>query len=177
MNDLSFSFSDLISGYITSYDESKKLIGIETSDGRNYECKITGNTYARQTQNLGEGWIGADLGKLLKKGQMVFAYGTFYPENKVKFEINYMVFAGEGIDHYRYADEQGWWIKQIDQIAASYCKWQFNAPEQPIDYHNYRTVISLTGGKKDKDYLQETDPIPRMVYGMACDYMLPGKDL
>ena len=177
MNSLSFSFSDLISGYVTSYDEANKLVGIETSDGRNYECKITGNTYARQTQNLGEGWIGADLGKLLQKGQMIFAYGTFYPENKVKFEINYMVFAGEGIDHYRYADEQGWWIKQIDQIAASYCKWQFNAPEQPIDYHNYRTVISLTGGKKDQDYLQETDTISRMVYGMACAYMLTGKDL
>ena len=94
MNGLSFSFSDLISGYVTSYDETNKVVGIETSDGRNYECKITGNTYARQTQNLGEGWISADLGKLLQKGQMIFAYGTYYPENKVKFEINYMVFAG-----------------------------------------------------------------------------------
>jgi len=177
MNSLSFSFSDLISGYVTSYDETNKLVGIETSDGRQYECKITGNTYARQTQNLGEGWIGADLGKLLKKGQMIFAYGTFYPEDKVKFEINYMVFAGEGVDHYRYSDEQGWWINQIDQIASSYCKWQFNAPEQDIDYHNYRTVISLTGGKSNEDYLQETDTISRMVYGMACAYMLTGKDL
>ena len=177
MNSLSFSFSDLISGYVTSYDEAKKLVGIETSDGRQYQCRITDNTYARQTQNLGEGWISADLDKLLKKGQMIFAYGTFYPENIVKFEINYMVFAGHGIDHYRYADEQGWWIKQIDQIASSYCKWQFNAPEQQIDYQNYRTVISLTGGKKDEDYLQETDTISRMVYGMACAYMLTGKDL
>jgi len=177
MNSLSFSFSDLISGYVTSYDETNKLVGIETSDGRQYECKITGNTYARQTQNLGEGWIGADLGKLLKKGQMIFAYGTFYPEDKVKFEINYMVFAGESVDHYRYSDEQGWWINQIDQIASSYCKWQFNAPEQDIDYHNYRTVISLTGGKSNEDYLQETDTISRMVYGMACAYMLTGKDL
>jgi len=177
MNSLGFSFSDLISGYVTSYDEPNKLVGIETSDGRQYECKITGNTYARGTQNLGEGWNSADIGKLLKMGQMIFAYGTFYPENKVKFEINYMVFAGEGVDHYRYADEQGWWINQIDQIASSYCKWQFNAPDQSIDYHNYRTVISLTGGKKNEDYLQETDTISRMVYGMACAYMLTGKDM
>ena len=31
--------------------------------------------------------------------------------------------------------------------------------------------------KKDEDYLQETDTISRMVYGMACAYMLTGKDL
>jgi len=108
---------------------------------------------------------------------MIFVYGTFFPEDKTKFEANYIVFAGDGQDIYRYADEQGWWIKQIDQIAASYCKWQFNAPESEIDYHNYRTLISLTGGKKDEDYLQETDTISRMVYGMACAYMLTGKDL
>jgi Mor family transcriptional regulator len=38
-------------------------------------------------------------------------------------------------------------------------------------------LISLTGEKKHEDYLQETDTISRMVYGMACAYMLTGKDL
>jgi len=179
MNELNFTFSDLISGYVTQYDEGTKTVGIQTSDGRAYEGKLTGNTYAKQTQNLGEGWPDrtSDLKRLLVPGQMIFAYGTFFPENKVKFEINYIIFAGDKKDEYRYADEQGWWINQIDQIAASYCKWQFNAPEQPIDYANYRTIINLTGGKKDSDYLQETDTISRMVYGMACAYMLTGKDL
>jgi len=179
MNTLDFTFSDLISGYVTSYDEAQKLIGIKTSDKRQYEAKLTANTYAKQTQNLGEGWLDrtGDLSKLLIPGQMVFAYGTFFPEDKVKFEINYLVFAGDAADKFRYADEKGWWINQIDQIAASYCKWQFNAPTDDIDYNNYRTLISLTGGKKDSDYLQETDTISRMVYGMACAYMLTGKDL
>jgi mannose/cellobiose epimerase-like protein (N-acyl-D-glucosamine 2-epimerase family) len=179
MNTLDFTFSDLISGYVTSYDEAKKLIGIKTSDNRQYEAKLTANTYAKQTQNLGEGWLDrtGDLSKLLIPGQMIFAYGTFFPEDKVKFEINYLVFAGDAADKFRYADEKGWWINQIDQIAASYCKWQFNAPTDDIDYNNYRTLISLTGGKKDSDYLQETDTISRMVYGMACAYMLTGKDL
>lgn len=179
MNTLDFTFSDLISGYVTSYDEAKKLIGIKTSDNRQYEAKLTANTYAKQTQNLGEGWLDrtGDLSKLLIPGQMIFAYGTFFPEDKVKFEINYLVFAGDAADKFRYADEKGWWINQIDQIVASYCKWQFNAPTDDIDYNNYRTLISLTGGKKDSDYLQETDTISRMVYGMACAYMLTGKDL
>jgi mannose/cellobiose epimerase-like protein (N-acyl-D-glucosamine 2-epimerase family) len=179
MNDLSFTFSDLISGYVISYDASNKLIGIETSDARHYEAKLTGNTYAKQTQNLGEGWLdrSGDLQKLLVPGQMVFVYGTFFPEDKIKFEANYIIFAGDAKDEYRYADEQGWWVNQIDQIASSYCKWQFNAPETAIDYHNYRTLISLTGEKKHEDYLQETDTISRMVYGMACAYMLTGKEL
>lgn len=179
MNDLNFTFSDLISGYVTSFDESSKLVSLKTSDGRTYEAKLTSNTYAKQTQNLGEGWPDRTEGlhKLLVPGQMVFIYGTFFPEDKIKFEANYLIFAGDDKDQYRYADEQGWWIKQIDEIAALYCKWQFNAPEQTIDYHNYRTVISLTGGKKNEDYLQETDTISRMVYGMACAYMLTGKEL
>jgi hypothetical protein len=179
MNNLDFTFSDLISGYVTSYDEATKLIGIKTSDNRQYEAKLTANTYAKQTQNLGEGWLDrtGDLSKLLVPGQMIFAYGTFFPEDKVKFEINYLVFAGDASNEFRYADEKGWWINQIDQIAASYCKWQFNAPTDDIDYNNYRTLISLTGGKKDADYLQETDTISRMVYGMACAFMLTGKDL
>lgn len=179
MNSLDFTFSDLISGYVTSYDDSKGIICLETSDGRGYEAKLTGNTYAKQTHNLGEAWPDrtGELKKLLIPGQMVFIYGTFFPEDRVKFEANYIIFAGDAKGEYRYADEPGWWVTQIDQIAASYCKWQFNAPESSIDYHDYRTLISLTGGKKQEDYLQETDTISRMVYGMACAYMLTGKDL
>ena len=85
MNDLNFTFSDLISGYVTQYDEATKMVGIETSDGRTYEGKLTGNTYAKQTQNLGEGWPdrSGDLKRLLVPGKMIFAFGTFFPENKV----------------------------------------------------------------------------------------------
>ena len=56
MNSLSFTFSDLISGYIVSYDEISNSFEISTSDGRNYEAKLTGNTYAKLSQNLGEDW-------------------------------------------------------------------------------------------------------------------------
>lgn len=177
MNSLSFTFSDLISGYVTSYDSDVRVIDLTTSDNRAFRAKLTANTYAKQTQNLDEGWLdrGGSLDQLLVPGQMVFLYGTFFPEAQISFEVNYIVFAGETKQSLRY-EEQGWWIRQIDSIAASYIKWQFNAPAEPIDYHKYRTLISLTGGKKDDDYLQETDTISRMVYGMASAYMLTGKD-
>lgn len=177
MNSLDFSFSDLISGYVRSYDATARVIELETSDGRLYQAFLTANTYAKQTQNLEEGWLdrGGQLGDLLVPGQMVFLYGTFFPEDTVSFEVNFIVFSGDSKDDHRYA-EPGWWIRQIDSIATSYIKWQFNAPADPIDYSHYRTLISLTGGKKDEDYLQETDTISRMVYGMASAYMLTGKD-
>ena len=177
MNCLDFPFSDLISGYVTGYNTLERIIDLTTSDGREYRGKLTDNTYAKQTQNLQEDWIdrGQELDRLLVPGQMVFVYGTFFPEEAVSFEVNYIVFAGEGSDDYRYK-EKSWWISQIDSIAASYLKWQFNAPNDEINYKNYRTLISLTGGKKDSDYLQETDTISRMVYGMASAYMLTGKD-
>lgn len=178
MNDLNFSFSDLISGYVSHYNPSERIIDLNTSDGRAYRAQLTANTYAKQTQNLNESWLdrGEQLEKLLVRGQMVFLYGTFFPENEIRFEVNYIVFAGESKDELRY-NEGNWWIEQIDSIATSYVKWQFNAELGEIDYKNYRTLISLTGGKKDSDYLQETDTISRMVYGMASAYMLTGKDL
>jgi mannose/cellobiose epimerase-like protein (N-acyl-D-glucosamine 2-epimerase family) len=177
MNSLDFTFSDLISGYVTSYDASTRTIELQTSDGRSYSAQFSANTYARQTQNLSEGWIdcGGKLEALLVPGQLLFLYGTFFPEDTVKFEINYIVFAAEPDQDFRYT-EPGWWITQIDSIAASYLKWQFDYPRQEIDYKNYRTLINLAGAKQEQDYLQETDTISRMIYGMASAYMLTGKD-
>ena len=177
MNGLDFTFSDLISGYVTAYDASTRTIDLTTSDGRSYQAKMTANTYARQTQNLDEGWIdcGGKLEALLVPGQLVFLYGTYFPEETVKFEINYLVFAAEPGGDFRYS-EPGWWVHQIDSIATSYLKWQFDYPGTEIDYKNYRTLINLSGSKQEHDYLQETDTISRMIYGMASAYMLTGKD-
>ncbi|MGC5197728.1 AGE family epimerase/isomerase [Aphanothece microscopica] len=160
-----------------AYDPVGRTIDLNTSDGRPYRALLTANTYARQTQNISEGWIdcGGQLEQLLAKGRIVFLYGTYFPEREVSFEVNYIVFAGSDGDSYRYAD-QGWWIDQVDSIASSYLKWQFDYPSQEIDYANYRTLINLTGAKATGDYLQETDTISRMVYGMASAYMLTGKD-
>jgi hypothetical protein len=177
MNHLDFSFSDLISGYVKSYDKETKTIKLSTSDGREYTAELTANTYAKQTQNLNEDWQdrGGRLDELLVPGQLVFLYGTFFPEESTLFEVNYIVFSGENNNDHRYSEPK-WWINQIDSIAAKYIKWQFNYPNEEIDYGKYRTLINLSGDKKEGDYLQETDTISRMVYGMASAYMLTGKD-
>ncbi len=89
-NLLDFTFSDLISGYVTSYDPIARKIELKTSDGRDYSLELNDNSYAKLTQNLGESWQDRTglLTERLKPGQMIFAYGTFFPEDEIKFEVN-----------------------------------------------------------------------------------------
>ncbi|MDP2755356.1 MAG: AGE family epimerase/isomerase, partial [Nitrospirota bacterium] len=176
---IDFTFSDTISGYVTGLNSIERWFTVMTSDRREFKIYLTPTTYGRFTYNLGEPYLDATgiLNQLLALNrQFVYAYGTFYPtfEGGPKFEAQWLVFPGKGPGVYRH-EEPDWWIKQIHSIGTSYLKWQFNYPEEEIDYRNYRTFLHLSGEKKG-DYLQETDTISRLVYGFASAYMLTGED-
>jgi mannose/cellobiose epimerase-like protein (N-acyl-D-glucosamine 2-epimerase family) len=178
MERMNFSFSDMIGGYVTNFNRSDKSFGIKTSDGREYTAYLTPTTYGRITQNLEEPYLSATerFAELLHPGQHVFAYGVFYPQGEGhKFEGKSLVFAGEGSQQYRH-EEPDWWIKQVRSIADCYLKWQFGYPKQPIDYKEYRTMLNLSGSKKQDDYLQETDTVSRLVYGFASAFLMTGED-
>jgi mannose/cellobiose epimerase-like protein (N-acyl-D-glucosamine 2-epimerase family) len=178
MERMNFSFSDMIGGYVTNFNRSDKSFGIKTSDGREYTAYLTPTTYGRITQNLEEPYLSATerFAELLHPGQHVFAYGIFYPQGEGhKFEGKSLVFAGEGSQQYRH-EEPDWWIKQVRSIADCYLKWQFGYPKQPIDYKEYRTMLNLSGSKKQDDYLQETDTVSRLVYGFASAFLMTGED-
>ncbi|MEG5064410.1 AGE family epimerase/isomerase [Microcoleus sp. B3-A4] len=175
---MNFSFSDTIGGYVTQFNRSDKSFGIKTSDGREYTAYLTPTTYGRITQNLEEPYLSATerFAELLHPGQHVFAYGVFYPQGEGhKFEAKSLVFAGEAPENYRH-EEPDWWIKQVRSIADCYLKWQFGYPKQPIDYKEYRTMLNLSGSKKQDDYLQETDTVSRLVYGFASAFLMTGED-
>lgn len=172
-----FSFSDTISGYVTRFNRSEKSFELKTSDGRAFQVIITPAAYSRITQNLGESYMDctARMGSLLMPGQFVHVHGIFYPRgDSYVFEAKFLVFPGQAPDAYR-QEEPDWWVQQIRSIADCYVRWQFNYPQEQIDYRNYRTFLHLGGGKKG-DFLQETDTISRMVYGMASAYMLTGEE-
>lgn len=173
-----FTFSDTVSGYVTNFDTASGVFGLRTSDGREYKVTLTDMTYARYVFNLDEGYRDAtgDMRKLLALSrQFVHVYGTFYPNSdKACFEAQWMVFSGNGPGNYRH-EEPDWWIKQARSIGSSYLKWQFGYPAEQIDYKKYRTFLHLAGAKKG-DYLQETDTISRMVYGLAAAYLMTGED-
>lgn len=176
---IDFTFSDTISGYVTGLNSIERWFTVMTSDRREFKIYLTPTTYGRFTYNLGEPYLDATgiLNQLLALNrQFVYAYGTFYPtfEGGPKFEAQWLVFPGKGPGIYRH-EEPNWWIKQIHSIGTSYLKWQFNYPEEEIDYRNYCTFLHLSGEKKG-DYLQETDTISRLVYGFASAYLLTGEE-
>ncbi|MEI8165938.1 MAG: AGE family epimerase/isomerase [Chloroflexales bacterium] len=177
MSNLRFSFADTISGYVTRFNRSEKSFSLKTSDGREFQVLLTSNAYGRIAQNLGESYADCTgrLGSLLLPGQLVYVHGMFYPKgDEHVFEAKSLVFPGDEPGKYR-QEEPDWWVHQIRSIADSYVKWQFNYPAETIDYRNYRTFLHLAGGKKG-DFLQETDTISRLVYGMASAYLLTGED-
>ena len=172
-----YTYSDTIAGYVTQIDRTARSFELRTSDGRDFRIHLTPTTYARISQNLEESYqdCTARIGQMLQPGQHLYAYCIFYPQaGDVRIEVKAMVFPGDGPGVYRH-EEPDWWIKQIRSIDNSYLRWQFNYPQQSIDYRNYRTMLHLAGGKKG-DYLQETDTISRMIYGMASAYMLTGEE-
>jgi mannose/cellobiose epimerase-like protein (N-acyl-D-glucosamine 2-epimerase family) len=178
MNEINFTFSDTIAGYVTRFSREKKTFGLKTSDGREFEVVLSPMVFARISKNLEEGYIDATgrIGDLLAgEGQYVYACGIFYPEGgATKFEAKSLVFPGHSKDQYRH-EEPDWWVNQARSIGHSYLRWQFDWPNTPIDYKNYRTILHLAGGKKG-DTLQETDTISRMVFGLASTYLLTGQE-
>ena len=176
-----FEFSDLIAGYVKSYSGGESFL-IQTEDGREFTAILGSNLYARMLRNLNEPYrdCTSQIKSLLKKGQMVFVYGIFYPNgaqgDDYIFEAKCMDFVGKDQDTFRF-EEEGWWVEQARSIARFFVDAQFGGEETgQIDYSNYRTTLSL-GGQHKGSYRQETDTISRMVYGLSSAYMLTGEDV
>src|ERR1700761_1919412 len=177
---IDFTFSDTVAGYVVAYNSQDQYFTLRTSHTRLQQVNITGNTYSRFSYNLEEPYqdaTGAAPALLALPRQFVFAYGTFYPGETGAsgvFEAQWLVFPGKGPGVYRH-EEPDWWINQSRSIGHSYLRWQFGFPGQEIDYRNYRTMLHLAGAKKG-DYLQETDTISRMIYGLSTAYLMTGGD-
>jgi len=170
-----FSFSDTVSGRVREYDRDAGVFTVVTGDGREFEVRLTVNTYAELLRNLGEPYADAtgQMQDMLVPGRFVFLYGVFYPEGDGHvYEVKRVLFVGRDADDYNF-EQSTWWIHQINAIAGFYINAQFDS--RPIDYREYRTILRL-GGEKTDSHVQETDTISRLVYGMASAYLLTGHD-
>ena len=176
-----FEFSDLIAGYVKAYGGGDSFL-MRTEDGREFSVLLGSNLFARMLRNLNEPYrdCTSQIKSLLKEGQMVFAYGIFYPNGEQGddyiFEAKCMDFVGKDQATFRF-EEDNWWVEQARSIARFFVDAQFGGEEtNKIDYANYRTTLSLAGQHKDS-YRQETDTISRMVYGLSSAYMLTGEEV
>ncbi|MDQ3760440.1 MAG: AGE family epimerase/isomerase [Actinomycetota bacterium] len=176
MDKMHFTFSDTIAGYVTASEGAPEgTFGLKTSDGREFQVKLTDVTYAELIRQPREPYQdpGAPIQSLLTPGRFLFAYGIFYPEGgDYLFEAKRLVLAGRTENEWRF-ESPDWWINQIRDLAAFYFNAQF--PDGVIDYRNYRTQLTLEG-QKVPSARQETDTISRMVYGFATAYLLTGED-
>jgi mannose/cellobiose epimerase-like protein (N-acyl-D-glucosamine 2-epimerase family) len=176
-NTLDFTFSDLVAGYVTSYDPDSDVVELSTSDGRPYSVTLTSTTVAEMLRNLGEGYndATAQLRGLMQPGRFIHVYGTFYPSepNGTAFEAKHVMLFGRAADEYRF-ESQDWWLRQIRMIADFYLESEFGAGATSFDYRGYRTDLS-TLGSKTQSTRQETDTISRLVYGLATAHLLSGK--
>jgi mannose/cellobiose epimerase-like protein (N-acyl-D-glucosamine 2-epimerase family)/anti-anti-sigma regulatory factor len=175
MNDLKFSFSDLVAGYVVSVAPDGGSFQMKTSDDRLFTVTVTEEAYAELIRNLGEPWQdpGASTKALPAPGRYVFAYGVFYPEpSGTVFELKHLVVVGSAEHDWRF-EAPDWWITQIRELGRFYFESQFG--DGPVDFAKYRTHLTMEGQKLDATR-QETDTISRMVYGFATAYMLTGED-
>ncbi len=178
MNNMGFSASDMIAGYVTDFDSHQGAFGtfgLKTSDGREFEVALTSMTYAELVRNLGEPYYDctSQMRSMLVANRYLFVYGIFYPEaNQYKFEAKHIVFVGRTETEYLF-EKRDWWVNQVRELANFYLKSQFEDGE--IDYRQYRTGLGLTGAKAGTNR-QETDTISRLVYGFATAYIMTGED-
>lgn len=176
MSQSTFTFSDLVAGYVTSVSEDFHQFGLRTSDGRDFSVKTTPTLFAEIVRNLGEDYKDATggLSELLTEGQLLFVYGVFYPDssNNCEIEAKHIVAPGTSPDAYRF-EEQDWWINQVRELADYYLEHEFGGG--PIEYEDYRTNLDISGDKSSSGR-QETDTISRLVYGFASAYLMTGEE-
>lgn len=174
MNEIGFTFSDTIAGYVTSYTPENDSFGLRTSGGKEFTVRLKSNTYAQLVRNLEEPYQDSTgpMREMLTPERYLFVYGTFYPEcGDFVYEAQFIVFVGRKPDEFL-PERQDWWVKQIASLGDFYLHAQF--PDGNVSYDNYRTTIRITGEKPLDNYRQETDTISRLVYGFATAYMLTG---
>lgn len=171
---IDFPFSDLIAGYVTSYDQDQDIFGLKTSDDREFKVKLTTMAYAKLIQNFDEGYPDATgtMRSFLQKGRYLFVYGIFYPDSEL-FEAKQLVFAGRKNSEFVF-EKQNWWVNQINALGKFYLKAQFGDKE--FDYRNYRTNLGISGVQSTTNFRQETDTISRLVYGFATAFLMTGND-
>jgi len=177
---MQFTLTDLVAGYVTSFDETADSFGMRTSDGRELRASLTSNTFAMAIRNFGEDYrdCTGTLRDMLVPGRQLFAYGIFYPEGgDHRFEVKQVVFSGEHMGEFRF-EEPRWWAEQARAVADFYLRGQF--PDGVYDWSKYRTRLTLSGAHTPDyiapDFRQETDTISRLVYGLATAYLLTGED-
>jgi len=119
LDQMRFTFSDTIAGYVTNFNRDTDAFTLKTSDGREYTVKLKGSTYAQFVRNLDDPYHDAtgQMREMLVPGRFLYAYGVFYPEVKgYTYEAQFLVFVGRRPGEYVF-ESPDWWVRQITSLG------------------------------------------------------------
>ena len=176
-NQVDFTFSDLVAGYVISADPQAGRFEMNTSDGRPFVVQLTPTTTAEMLRNLGDAYVDAtaQLTAMLEHGRLLHVYGVFYPSDSdagTAFEAKHVLLFGKAADEHKF-ESPSWWGQQVRKIADFYLDSEFGIGSTTFDYRLYRTDLTMEGAKTTT-VRQETDTISRLVYGLATAYLMHG---
>ena len=149
--DLNFSFSDLIGGYVTSPDRQAGTFGIRTTDGREFQARLTPMTYAELVRNLGEPYADATgrCGKCSPRSGMCSPTGsTIRKAAAIPFDAKHLLFLGRAPDEYRF-EKQDWWIKPDPRSSPTFTCAPSSATARPT---SATTARPRPRGRQDCDF-------------------------
>jgi mannose/cellobiose epimerase-like protein (N-acyl-D-glucosamine 2-epimerase family)/anti-anti-sigma regulatory factor len=175
-----FTFSDTIAGYVTHVETDNDSFGLRTADEREFSCYLTPTASGQVARNLGEPYqdVTSRIQEMLVPGRYVFAHGLFYPQDEgYRFEVHWVQFPVARSTEYVF-EAPDWWINQARAAADFNLRGQF--PDGTYDWRNYRTKLYLNGTKTPDylgpDFRQESDTMSRLVYEFATAYLLTGEE-
>ena len=170
-----FSFADTIAGYVTGFDPDHHRFGLETTDGRAFDVRLTGTMSAEIIHNLDQPYLDT-LGavhEMLDRAGTCSRTVSSIPNTVVSLSkpSGSSSSAGQTTNAASRNPTGGStrWLRWATSTSAR----SFLAG--PVDFRDYRTTLTLSGAK-GSDYRQETDTISRLVYGFATAYLLTGDD-
>ena len=102
MNHINYTFSDTLAGYASGGVSEDGYFMMKTSDGREYNVRLKGNTYSMLVRNLGEPYhdCTGQMRSMIEEGRHLFVYGVYYPERmSYTFEAQFIIFDGRRPPH------------------------------------------------------------------------------
>ncbi len=83
-NQMRFTFSDTIAGYVTGFDRDTGIFTLRTSGGQEYPVRLKGHTYAWFVRNLGEPYHDAtgQMREMLIEGTLPVRLRHFLPRGQ-----------------------------------------------------------------------------------------------
>lgn len=178
-NEVDFSFSDRICGYVTEFDKVKNYFKLKTRNEKIYHIQLKDTCHASLLYNLGKPYQDCTLRihDLMQPGIFLFVYALFYPETGgYLIEALEILFVGIGIHDFVF-NKPDWWIQQVIALADFYLKAEFGKDMIDLDFRNYRTIITHSGYKEFESSLQETATLSRLIGGFGSAFLLTGQDL